>query len=79
MTIESRQAEVRRHLMAVKTMTQQGQWVCFAPERAFAYKIDTGRVIPHESTLNGWNLAVDLEARNDANSKLQELMDILMT
>ena len=25
--------------MAVKPMTQQGQWVCFGPDRAFAYKI----------------------------------------
>ena len=28
-TIESQEAEVRRSLMAVKPMTQQGQWVCF--------------------------------------------------
>ena len=44
--IGSRQAPVRRPLMAVKPMTAQGQWVCFGPERAFAYKIETGRVIP---------------------------------
>ena len=70
-TIESRQAEVRRPLMAVKPMTQQGQWVSFGPGGAFAYTIDTGRVIPFESTLNGWNLTVELEAPNDANNKLQ--------
>ena len=55
MTIESRQAEVRRPLMAVKPMTQQGQWVCFGPDRALA----TGRVIPFESTPSGWNLRVE--------------------
>ena len=44
--IQSRQATVRRPLMAVKPMTAQGQWVCFGPDRAFAYKIETGRVIP---------------------------------
>ena len=53
--------------MAVKPMTQQGQGVCFGPDRAFAYKIETGRVIP--STPNGWNLTVELEAPNGANSK----------
>ena len=45
MTSESRQPEARRPLMAVKPMTQQGQWVCFGLDRAFAYKIETGRVI----------------------------------
>ena len=40
-TIESRQAEVRTPLMAVKPMTQQGQWICFGPDRAFAYKKGT--------------------------------------
>ena len=49
MTIESRQAEVRRPLMTVKPMTQQGQWVCLGPERAFAYKIETGRVMELEA------------------------------
>ena len=68
-TIESRQAEVRRPLMAVKPMTQQGQWVCFGPDDAFAYKVETGRVIPFESTPNGCNLTAELEAPNDANSK----------
>ena len=38
MTIESQQAEVRRPLMAVKHMTQQGQWVCFGLDRSFAQK-----------------------------------------
>ena len=70
-TIEFRQAEVRRPLMVVKPMTQQGQWVSFGPGGAFAYTIDTGRVIPFESTPNGWNLTVELEAPNDANNKLQ--------
>ena len=41
--------------------------------------MDTGRVIPLESTPNGWNLTVELEAPNDANSKLQEVMDMMMT
>ena len=45
----------------------------------FAYKIETGRVIPFESTPNGWNLTVELEAPNDANSKLQEVMHTMMT
>ena len=77
MIIESRQSEVRRALMVVKPMTQ-GQWVCFWPDHAFAYKIENGRVIPFESTPNGWNLTVELKAPNDANSKLQEVMDIMM-
>ena len=47
--------------MAVKPMTAQGQWVCFGPDRAFAYKIDTGRVIPFESTSTDWNLTMQLE------------------
>ena len=75
MTIESRQAEARRPLMAVKPMTQQGQWVCFGPDRSFPYKIETGRVIPFEGTPNGWNLTVELEAPNGANRKLQEIME----
>ena len=61
MTIESRQADVRNPLMAVKTMTQEGQWFCFGPDRAFAYSIETGRVVPFESTPYGWNLTVGLE------------------
>ena len=65
--------------MAVKPMTQQGQWVCFGSDRAFAYRIETGRVLPFESTPNGWNLTFELEALDDANSKLQEVMDIMMT
>ena len=68
MTIESPQSEVRRLLMPVKPMTQQGQCVCFGPDRAFAYKMDSGRVIPFES-----------EAPKDANNKLQEIIDIMMT
>ena len=78
-TIESRQAEVRKRLMAVKPMTQQRQWVCFGPDRAFAYKIETGRVTPFESTPNGLNITVEIEAPNDANNKLQDIMDIMMT
>ena len=65
--------------MAVKPMTQQRQWECFGFDRAFACNRETGRVIPFESTLNGWNLAIELEAPNDANSKLQEVMDIMIT
>ena len=41
-------------------------------------KIETGRVIPFESTPNGWNLTVELEAPNHTNNKLQEVMDIMM-
>ena len=79
-TIESGQAEVRRPLMAVKPMTQQGQWVCFGLDRAFTFKIEIGKVIPFESAPNGWNLTVELEAPNDAiNSMLQEITDILVT
>ena len=69
MTIESRQAEVRRPLMAAKPMTPQGQWVCFGLDREFAYTIETGRIIPFESTPNGWNITVGCKAPNDANSK----------
>ena len=60
--------------MAVKPMTQQGQWVCFGLDRAFLY-----RGLPFESTPNGWTFAVELEAPNDANNKLQEIMDIMIT
>ena len=42
-------------------------------------KIETGRVIPIESTPKGWNLTVEIEAPNDANSKFHEVMDIMMT
>ena len=35
-------------------------------------------MIPSASTPNGWNLTVELEAPNNANSKLQEVMDIMM-
>ena len=79
MTIESRQAEVRRPVMVVNPMTREGQWVCFGPDRAFAYKIETGRVIPFESTPNVLKLTVELEAPNNANNKSQEIMDIMMT
>ena len=51
-------------------MTQQRQWFCFGPDRAFAYKTQTGRIITFESTPNGWNLTVELEAPHDANRKL---------
>ena len=57
MTIESRPAKVRRLVMAVKPKTPQGQWVCVG-------HIDTGSVIPYESTPNGWNFTVELEAPN---------------
>ena len=77
MTIESRYAEVRRCLVAVKPMTQHRQWVCFGPDRSFAYNMEIGRVIHFESTPNGWNLTIELEATNDAKSKLQEVMDIM--
>ena len=60
-------------------MTQQGQWVCFGPDRAFAYKIETGRVVPFEPTPTGWNLTVDLEAPNDANEKLHTVMQLAAT
>ena len=60
-------------------MTQQGQLVCFGTERAFANKMETGKVIPFEGTPKGWNFTVELEAPNNANNKLQEVMDIMMT
>ena len=41
--------------------------------------MDTGRVLPFESTPNGWNFTVELEAPNDASSKLPEVMDIMRT
>ena len=53
--------------------------VCFGPDRAFAYNTDIGRGIPFGSTPVGWNLTVELEAPDDANNKLQEVMDIVMT
>ena len=59
-------------------MTQQGQRVCFEPDRAFANKMHTGSVILCEST-PAWNLTVKLEAPNDANRKLREVMAITHT
>ena len=41
--------------------------------------METGIVIPFESTPNGWNLTVELKAPNDANNKLQEIMDSTTT
>ena len=60
------------------TIESQGQWVCLVPDRAFAYEIETGRVIPFESTPNEWNVTIELDVPNDANSKLHEVMDIMM-
>ena len=53
--------------------------VLFRPDRAFAYSIETGRVVPFESTPHGWNHTVGLEAPNDANSESQEVMEIMIT
>ena len=50
----------------------------FGRDRAFAYKRETGRVIPFESTPNGY-LTGELQAPNDFNSRLKEVMDIMMT
>ena len=75
--IDSRAAQVRRPLMAVKPMTQQGHWVCFGPDRAFAYKPETGRVIPFEPTGSGWNLTMELEAPADANEKVQSAVEAM--
>ena len=41
--------------------------------------MQNGRVIPFESTPNGWNLTVELQAPIEANSKVQEILDIMMT
>ena len=42
--------------------------------------METGSVMPFESTHHGWTLTVELEAhQNDATGKLQEIMDIMMT
>ena len=72
-SIESQKAEVRTPLMAVQPMTQQRQWVCCRPHRAPENKMDIHRVIQFESTPNGWNFTVELEATNGANSKMQEV------
>ena len=65
--------------MAVKPMTAQGQWVCFGPDRAFAYKIETGRVIQFESTPTGWNLTMEPEASpfDKAIRMIKELVETL--
>ena len=67
--IDSRQTEVRRPLMVVKPMTQQVPLVCFGSDRASAYQLDMGRVIPFESAPNGWNITVELDAPNDDYNK----------
>ena len=72
MTIESRQAQVRRPSMAAKPMAQQGHCVCFWPDRAFAYKIEPDRVSYHLR-------ARPMDGTSQLNSKLQEIMDIMMT
>ena len=64
-----------RSVLRLWLWREKSRW----PDRAVANKIETGSVIPFESTPLGWNLTVELEAPNDANSELQEVMDILMT
>ena len=54
-------------------MTQQGQRVRFGPDRVFAYTKE------FDCADNGWNLAVEPEAPNDSNCKLQEVRDIMIT
>ena len=61
-------------------MTQQGQWGCVGPDRALAYKIwILAEAYRLRARPNGWNLTDELEAPNDANSKLQEIVDTMMT
>ena len=64
------------HLMVVKPTTQQGR-LCFGLDGTFVCEVDTGRVIPFEGKLNGWNNCA-LEAPNDGNKMLQEVMDIMI-
>ena len=76
MTIESRRSEVRRLWLAVKPTTQQGQWVCSGPDRAFAHKLETGKVIPFERARPTDGASqLNFMHENDANSKLQEVME----
>ena len=63
--------------MAVKSMTQE-QWVCFVTVRSHT-KEKLAQSKPFESTPNGWNLTIEFAAPNDANSKLQEVVDIMRT
>ena len=73
--IGSRQTEVRRSLMAVKPMTQLGQWAWFGPDRAFVSNINIGRVMPYESTPNGWNLTVELEGPMSPKGSCKTIMN----
>ena len=50
-------------------------WVCFGPDRAFAYKNETGRVIPFEPTPTGWNLTMELEGAGKRQQEDSGAMD----
>ena len=69
---EGRRLLVSKDIEGKLMTTQQGQSVCFGLDRAFACKREIVIVKPFVSTSNGWNRAIELEAPNDDNSKLQE-------
>ena len=48
------------------------------PGRVFAHKVETGRVIPFETRPMGGTSQLN-SSTDDANSKLQDVMDIIMT
>ena len=52
--------------------------MCLFRPWSCAHKTEIGRVTPFESSPKGWNITSKLEVPNDANSKLQEVMDIIM-
>ncbi len=60
--------------MSVKEMTQKGNWVVFGPKSGFAYHQETQRKVDFTNTPTGWNLTAELEAPEDGNAKLQEVI-----
>ena len=72
--IRSRVADVRRALLSVKDMTNNGHFVVFGPDCAFAHKPKTGRTTHFESTTTGWDHTVMVEPPNAANNIMNEMI-----
>ena len=75
LVIPSRKAPCRRPLLAVKDLTNKGQWVVFGPTKAFAYQPQGGRVTKFDNTPSGWNWTLKLDAPNMANRKVLEALE----
>ena len=75
MTIESREVDCRRPLMAVTEMTDCGRWVSFGPQRqGFSFDPRTGQKIEFTPTPGGWDLTMKLEPPERANKIMNKLI-----